>query len=238
MNRFMAAIVLASLAMAPAPAGAQASRVGRLTYAEQQQAYETALADYKAALARYEAARADYDRKHGRGTYDRTHRPPMAPAAPPPPPAPPPQAYSPTGGAPYLGSTCFRRPETDRAALAAAMAGALGSGPAAASSKSEGAVLGALIDGTLGVNLASSETSGRRYAPECDPDGFYFSSDQTFPYRESAVRKQRNGEHDQQYYFAEGCRLAVAPITTRTKAVEYHYARVCPDRRGRYRFTS
>lgn len=238
MNRILAAIVLASLVASPAPASAQASRAGRLTYEDQQQAYERALAEYKQALARYEAARADYDKRHGRGSYDRTHRPPMAPAAPPPPPAPAPQAFSPTGGPPYLGSTCYRRPETDRAALAAAMVGALGAGPAAASSKSEGAVLGALIDGTLGVNLASSETSGRRYAPECDPDGFYFSADQTFPYREPTVRKLRNGEHDAQYYFEQGCRLAVAPIMTRTKTVEYHYARVCPDRRGRYRFTS
>jgi hypothetical protein len=237
MYRILAPLVAACLILAPGSSGAQGAR---LTYEQQQQASDQAQRDYKEAVARYEAARADYDRKYGTGAYDQTHRPPFPPApARSPPPSPPPAEpiYSPTDGPPYLGSTCLRRSETDRAGLAAAIAGALGSGPAAASSKAEGAVLGALIDGTLGSNLATSETSGRRYAPECDAEGFFFSFDQTFPYRESSVRRLRNGEHDQQYYFEEGCRLAVAPIITATGAVEYHYARVCPDRRGRYRFT-
>jgi type II secretory pathway pseudopilin PulG len=255
MLRSLAPIVAASLVAGLALPGL-AQPGSRAVYEQQQQAYQQALAEYQQAMLRYQKEKAEYDGVNGRGAYDRRFGSPIAPIPPLPPPPPqtpapsppvssnirtkgaPPQGrgFAPDPGPPYMGPACARRPEMDAAALTTAMINAAGGRPAF-SSKAEGAVLGALIDGTLGANLAAGRGSAERYAPDCDAEGFFFSVDQTFPYRESATgRRVRNGRYDETVYIEQGCRLAVGGALIRGR-VEYRYVRVCPDRRGRMRFT-
>jgi hypothetical protein len=255
MLRSLTLILAASLALGVAAPGL-AQPGARASYEQQQRAYETAMAQYQQDMARYQKEKIDYDRVNGRGAYDLRFGPPIAPVPPPPPPqirakappqpqtkvkakgkGPPPKeaSFAPDPGPPYMGPACARRPELDATALTTAMADSAGGRPAF-SSKTEGAVLGALIDGTLGANLASGRASAERYAPDCDQDGFFFTPDQTFPYQESTTgRRVRNGRLDDKAYVAQGCRLAVGGALLRGR-VEYRYVRVCPDRRGRLRF--
>ena len=88
-------------------------------------------------------------------------------------------------------------------------------------------MLGALVGGGIGLGVG-------RASAKCDERGYYYSYDQTIPYRESDYdRARRSGRYDYAYYDPAGCRLATAPVN----GSDYRYVRVCPDGTGRYRIT-
>ena len=232
--RPLVTIFVAAALCAGAASAADAQKAPATTYDSQQRADERALQDYKDSLAAYQRDRAAYDRRYGTGAYDRKYDPPPAPVAPSP--AAPPARRGPVPvivQRPYVSPSCERR---SRNAEDAVTAGALG--PATAdTTRTDGPILGAIVGGTLGANLASSPTTAERYAPECDGDGAYYAIDQTLPYRERpSARRVRNGSHDERYYVDQGCRLAVAPVRNHNGTYDFRYARVCPDRRNRLRY--
>src|SRR5690606_33964561 len=108
-----------------------------------------------------------------------------------------------------------------------ALAGAaLGSNVAARNARTEGAVLGGLVGAALGAAVGRSTA-------QCDDGGYYYSYDQTVPYREGyydANGVWRNGGQ-YSYYERQGCRLAAAPAYS-GGATDYRYVRVCPDGSG------
>lgn len=114
-----------------------------------------------------------------------------------------------------------------------AIAGAaIGSNVAGRGSRTEGAVLGAVAGGALGASVANSQAQAR-----CDQAGYYYTFNQTHPYREPAsYRNQQSGQYGYAHYRASRCRLVVAP-TQWEGGQDARYARVCPDRMGRYRLT-
>ena len=93
-----------------------------------------------------------------------------------------------------------------------------------------GAVPGSTTGGAIGANIGRSTA-------HCDARGYYYSYDQTMPYREDAADLgRRSGQYDYNQYARRGCRLASAPAEYNGR-MEYRYVRVCPDRQGRYRIT-
>lgn len=179
--------------------------------------------EYERRLAQYERDRATYDRRHGYGAYERRYGPPPVWSA---------TDYGVDTA--YTGSyadPCRSQRTTNSVAggLIGALAGAaLGSNVAAGNARTEGAVLGALVGGAAGVAIGRSTA-------KCDDRGYYYSYDQTIPYRESSYdRARRSGRYDYSYYTRQRCRLAPAPIDD---GEEYRYVRVCPDSQGRYRIT-
>jgi len=218
----------------------------RSEYDRRREAYAENRADYQRQRADYERARADYDRRYGRGAferrygvfvyhdnwadnywYDYRYR-----------------GYRWDDRADYRygrddyyrgyrDSPCER--SRDRRSVGGALIGAL-AGAAIGSNldddgnRAEGTVLGALVGGAIGSNI------GRNTA-KCDARGYYWTYDQTYPYRErGAYRGYRSGNYDYNYYSRQRCRLAIAPVDYRGRT-DYRYVRVCPDSRGRYRIT-
>lgn len=184
-----------------------ATQARRDTYAVQRDRYE----DDRAA---YERERADYDARYGAGAWERRY------------------GYSyrrrDDDYRAYASSPCERRRSSSTATggVIGALAGAaIGSNVAGRGDRTAGAVLGAVAGGVAGAAIGSSTA-------RCDDRGYWFSYDQTRPYRESVYA--RDSRYD--YYRRRGCRLAEAPayINGRT---EYRYVRVCPDGSGRYRIT-
>lgn len=193
-------------------------------YSERQRYYEEQRSDYERARAQYERDRAEYDRRNGYGAYVRRYGE---------------WRYVPGRGndyyAAYRDTNCERRRDnrTVVGGLIGALAGAaIGSNVAESDVQTEGAVLGAVVGGVIGGSVGRSTAN-------CDDDGYYYSYDQTYEYRESGYyrRGMRSGRYDRDYYVRNRCRLAVAP-TEYGGRTEYRYVRVCPDRRGRYRITS
>jgi len=89
------------------------------------------------------------------------------------------------------------------------------------------AVLGAVVDNALGRQSS--------YTARCDSRGYYYSYNQTQPYREGyydAYGTWHATAPSPQY---ASCRLATAP--TDAYGQTYRYVRVCPDSSGRYRIT-
>lgn len=222
----VAAISFASTAAVPA-AQAQAVIKGppNIVYDQRNDpAYNEKLKDYKADRETYLiqqdkyrqdrdaylATRADYDARFGPGAYDR---------------------YRTDWYRPYATSPCERGSRANRTTggVIGALAGAaIGSNVAARNARTEGAVLGALVGGALGASFGGS-------VARCDSAGYYYTADQTYPYREWGY-SGRSGRYDGRYYSTRRCRLAVAPAYWDGVA-DYRYVRVCPDRTGRYRFT-
>lgn len=136
----------------------------------------------------------------------------------------------------YRDSPCERRSSGNRAAgtIIGAIAGAaIGSNLDDDGNRAEGTVLGAIVGGAIGNNVAGSSRSAR-----CDNVGYYYTYEQTYPYRErGGYRGYRSGRYDTTYYNRRRCRLAVAPAYYSGRT-DYRYVRVCPDRRGRYRITN
>lgn len=196
------------------------------SYAQAQADYARAMADYRAARQQYERDRAAWERSHGANQYY-DPRPVYGNAGAPP-------VYNAPGA--YSGPVCeASRNRTGGTILGAIVGGALGAAAAGDSSETEGAVLGAVVGGTLGYNLSSGGATAGRYEPQCDRDGFFYTRDQTFYYRESQMnRGRRDGRMGYNAYVQADCRLAVAPHAGTS---QYHYVRVCPDNRGRYRIT-
>lgn len=254
------AIATALMATVAAPALAQTYAQRDQTYVRDRAEYERQLRDYEAARARFERDRAEYDRRYGVGAYERyygrfSRLPPVydpyAPAydryyddyaydayrygrdttyydgA----------AYDPYRY--YVNSDCERRGgssnRTGGTLLGALIGGALGAAAAGDSSETEGAILGAVVGGALGNSIAGNSATATRYAARCDANGYYFTYDQTMPYRENT--RYRNGRYDANYYARNRCRLAVAPASMYGRT-DYRYVRVCPDRNNRYRITS
>lgn len=191
--------------------------------------YEAARAEYERRRADWERARIDYDRRYGYGAYLRAYGP-----------APVWNEADWVGrygrDASYAGyDPCRQRSNNNAVAggVIGALAGAaLGSNVAARNARTEGAVLGALVGGALGANIGKK-------AAKCDDRGYYFSYNDTIPYRESRWdrdRRYRSGRYDYTYYSRQRCRLAAAPVDW-GDSIEYRYVRVCPDETGRYRIT-
>lgn len=110
--------------------------------------------------------------------------------------------------------------------LSALAQAALG-GSVSTSSAVNQAVLGAVVDNALGRQS--------NYTARCDSRGYYYSYNQTQPYREGyydAYGTWRATAPSSRY---ASCRLAPAP--TDAYGQTYHYVRVCPDGSGRYRIT-
>ena len=198
--------------------------------------YQQRLRDWQAERDRYEAQRQAYeaDRRayENRYSYDYARQPYAR------------DVYVTTTADPYRyyrDSPCERRASSDSRKVAgtllgALVGGAIGANVAADKVQTEGAVLGAVVGGALGAGIASGSDE-RRYVAACDTTGYYYSYDQTFPYREDAsYRGRRSGRYDYSYYDRQRCRLAVAPADWDGR-IDYRYVRVCPDRAGRYRIT-
>jgi len=204
----------------------------RNDYASQQSDYAVDQAEYQRQLADYERARADYDRRYGWGAYERrygvfVYRPVY-------------DDYAYRDRYVYRGydrdwsrwrdNPCERRRDSRTAGglVIGALAGAaIGQ---AIGGDTEGTVLGAIAGGAIGASVGRSTA-------HCDSRGYYYTYDQTYPYREAAYyRGRRSGRYDWNYYERRRCRLAVAPTYYRGE-MEYRYVRVCPDSRGRYRIT-
>lgn len=180
-------------------------------------------AEYERRLSDYERAQRDYDRRYGRGAYERAYGPPPVLSA---------SDYA--RDASYVASndpSCSNS-KTNRSiagsVIGALIGSALGSNIAASGVRTEGAVLGALVGGGIGLGVG-------RASAKCDDRGYYYSYDQTIPYRESDYdRARRSGQYDYTYYDRAGCRLAPAPVNSND---DYRYVRVCPDSDGRFRVT-
>jgi hypothetical protein len=207
----------------------------RADYADNRAAYELQRADY-------ERARADYDRRYGYGAYVRrygefAYREDYAdnyyynnrwvgydqPY----------RGYERDYYRSYRNSPCER--SRDNRTVGGALIGALAGGAIGAQldrhgSNDTGVVLGALVGGAIGANVGRSTAN-------CDTTGYYYSYEQTYPYREASYYPgSRSGRYDYDWYARHRCRLAVAPAYY-SGTTEYRYVRVCPDRRGRYRIT-
>ena len=91
-----------------------------------------------------------------------------------------------------------------------------------------GGVIGALAGAAIGSAVGSSSAA-------CDSTGYYFSYDQTYPYRVDGDYRS-DGRYGYDYYNRRHCRLAIAPAYV-DGGVEDRYVRVCPDSYGRYRIT-
>lgn len=213
-------------------------------YERQQEAYQDRQATYADQRSAYEARRqqylrdrADYDRRYGVGAYEARYGV---------------WRWEPGPGDPgyyrrdvsssvgysdrYRTSPCEQRRGNNTTAglIIGALAGAaIGSNVAATDVQTEGAVLGAVIGGGIGAGIG-------RDTARCDNKGYWYSRNQTIPYREGSYYRERgaySGQYAYNAYARRGCRLASAP-TEYGGRVEYRYVRVCPDRQGRYRITS
>ena len=199
----------------------------RADYQAQRMDYQSARRTYDRQRDDYERARASYDARYGYGAYARLYGP--APvwdegrwSA---------DRYGVDTS--YVDSNCLdeKRSRTVAGGVIGALAGAaLGSNVAARNARTEGAVLGAVVGGVAGGAVGRSTA-------RCDARGYYFSYNDTIPYREGMYdRRYRSGRYSAGYYMRERCRLAQAPIDWGDR-VDYRYVRVCPDADGRYRIT-
>ncbi|HEX2561468.1 glycine zipper 2TM domain-containing protein [Phenylobacterium sp.] len=218
-------------------------------YQSQRASYEQARREYDRRRDDYERARAAYDARWGYGAYARRYGPApvwdernwdgaYAVA-----PSPRYDGYAVAPSAGYYGrNTAYGAPvnvdcnrREDRNATAGAVLGAiagavLGSNVAARNARTEGAVLGAIVGGGVGLGIGKSTA-------RCDDRGYYYSYNETVPYREP-TNWRRGSRYDYSYYNRMRCRLAPAPVDFDRdgREEEFRYVRVCPDESGRYRF--
>jgi hypothetical protein len=175
--------------------------------------YDSQRAEYERQRLAYERAQRDYDRMYGYGAYSRRfgafdYRDPYV-----------------TGYRTASPCQDRRRSNTAVGGLLGALAGAaIGSNVAARGVRGEGTALGAVVGGIAGAAIGNNSV-------RCDNRGYYYSYDETIPYRE-AYSGYRYGRYDERYYLNQRCRLATVMYNG-----EWRYARVCPDSMGRYRFT-
>jgi len=176
----------------------------RENYAEQR-------ADYERQRLQYERAQRQYDRTYGYGAYARRYGA---------------FDYRTTATNNGYASPCDSRSDSNTVAgaiLGAIAGGVVGSNVAARGNRSEGAVLGAIVGGVAGGAIGRSTA-------HCDNRGYYYSYNDTVPYRESST--YRSGRYNRSYYVNQRCRLTQVEYRG-----EWRYARVCPDSMGRYRIT-
>jgi hypothetical protein len=205
-------------------------------YDNQRDAYDSRVDNYSAERAAYERRRAQYvrdrdayDRRYGVGAYDRRYPSYARDYAS--------SRYDDRNAGRYGAdasaqvAACDSRNNTAIGGVLGALAGAaVGSNVAARNARTEGAVLGAVVGGAIGANVGKATA-------RCDQTGYYYSYDQTSPYREAMEdRRDGSGRRDYGYYTSQRCRLAPAP-TELGGRMDYRYVRVCPDPQGRYRIT-
>jgi len=174
----------------------------------------------------YYRLRAEYDRRNGIGAYDRRNPSFAGRYA---------ANAAATVPAPVYAQPCDlqqqqRTNSTAGGIIGALARAALGGSVAGNGAKTEGAVLGGVVGAVVGANVG-------RATAKCDTTGYYYSYDQTMPYREDAAdRARRSGQYDYSYYERQGCRLVTAPADINGRT-DTRYVRVCPDSQGRYRIT-
>ena len=245
------ALAAALMATSSAPVLAQGYYNTQSQYQRDQQQYDTSYREYLRAREQYDRDKAEYDRRYGAGAYERYYsqgrwngdrwesgRYDNNPYG---------NQYGNQYGRydpydRYRDTPCERtstssRDRTTGTVLGALIGGALGATAAGDNSEAKGAVLGAIVGGVIGNQVAGNSSSTDRYGPQCDNDGYYYTYEQTSPYREATRRGQRSGRYDSSYYTRQRCRLAPAPAQYGDRT-EYRYVRVCPDRNNRYRITS
>jgi hypothetical protein len=110
--------------------------------------------------------------------------------------------------------------------LAALAQAALGGGVSASTAINQ-AVLGAVVDNSVGRQST--------YTARCDSRGYYYTRAQTQPYREGYYDSYGRWHATAPSPQYASCRIAPAP--TDAYAQTYQYVRVCPDSSGRYRIT-
>jgi hypothetical protein len=185
--------------------------------AARQDAYDARRTQYDYDRDAYEAQRAQYDAEYGAGAWERRYG----------------YTVRDRGGYDYYRSSpCERRASSGAVAggVIGALAGAaIGSSIAGRGNHTTGAVVGAVAGGAIGAAAGSS-------AAQCDSTGYYFSYNDTYPYRVTGD-SDSDGRYGYDYYVSHRCRLAVAPAYV-DGSVDNRYVRVCPDRYGRYRITS
>lgn len=113
-------------------------------------------------------------------------------------------------------------------ALASIAQAAMGSRSTSVNSVVNQAILGAVVDQALGSRAISSS--------QCDSRGYYYTYDQTQPYREGYYDGYGRWVSTLSSSAYANCRIAPAP--TNSYGSEYRYVRVCPDATGRYRITA
>ncbi len=215
------------------------------TYQQQQDAYQGARARYEADRAAYDAEYGAgawrryyvdhpdaYDSHYGQGAWERDFGGYSDNQY-------GPGYYAPNAGAygapsAYAGSSYACDNRKNGAGLVGGLigaiaGGAIGSSVAHGAARGGGTAIGAVLGGLVGVGIGRS-------AADCDNNGYYFSYDQTYPYREGPWQQGASGRYDRGWYESHGCRLAVAPATY-AGDTEDRYVRVCPDADGRYRVT-
>lgn len=232
MKRLMTCLMAGAMAATmTVPATAQSYYDRNAQYESDRASYDAQMRDYNRAKDQYERDRAAYDRRYGYGAYERYYGPfsrPMPAYR---------GSYAPTyATVPDAPSAACAQAKSDaksgRAAgtiLGALIGGAIGSNVAASGHRGDGTALGAVVGGVIG-NKVGGDTKAGAYAAYCDRDGWYYSYDQTYPYREGRDGVPR-GRYDTRYYSDRNCRLAPADAGNG----EYRYVRVCPDPNGRYR---
>ena len=250
------ALAAALMAGSSAPVLAQGYNSAQGQYQRDQQQYDSSYRAYQNAREQYERDKAEYDRRYGAGAYERYYsqgrwngdrwdnggrydnnygnnygnqygRN---------------DRYNPYDR--YRDNPCERmasessRDRTTGTVIGALIGGALGATAAGDNSEGKGAVLGAIVGGVLGNQISANSSDAERYAAKCDTEGYYYTYEQTVPYREdSTYRGRRSGRYDSNYYTRQRCRMAVAPAQWGERT-DYRYVRVCPDRYNRYRITS
>ena len=202
----------------------------RAAYERERRHFEHQRAEYDAqngagAFERYyREHRHQYDERYGEGAYDRDFGPsPYSDAR---------HEEHYDAYRDYRDSPCEQRADNHAVAggLIGALAGAaIGSNLAHGGGRTGGAILGAVAGGAIGASVGHNTA-------QCDREGYYFTDEQTYPYREGESERDRSGEYGYEYYSSHRCRLAQAPVNY-DGDVEYRYVRVCPDDRGRYRIT-
>jgi hypothetical protein len=121
----------------------------------------------------------------------------------------------------YVSYSCRNRRDSNTAGgalLGAILGGVVGRNVAARGNRTEGTVVGALVGGVAGGAIGRSTA-------RCDDSGYYYSYNDTVPYSS----RYYGGRYDSSYYVTRRCRIAYAG--------DGNYVRVCPDRYGRYRIT-
>ena len=208
-------VLAASVATAAFPAVVAAQSYDQPAYGhsyeQDQQSYQQQQDAYQRKLQQYNEDRSTYDWRQSGRPYDSS-------------------GYDSRDAAHRDTGPCYHGSTASGGIIGALAGAAIGSNLAGRGSRTEGAVLGAVAGGVIGSSVARN-TAG------CDSRGYYYSYNQTLPYRESYQdRAENSGRYGYRHYRSSGCRLVMAPAQYGGRE-DTRYARVCPDGSGRYRLT-
>lgn len=128
----------------------------------------------------------------------------------------------------YTGAVpCSTTSSSTNLSVLSALAQAALGGSVSSSNVVNQAIMGAVVDNALGRQS--------KYTARCDSRGYYYSYNQTQPYREGYYDAYGTWHATAPAPQYASCRLAPAP--TDAYGQTYRYVRVCPDSSGRYRIT-